>query len=97
MDEYFIDVNFMRDASRKKIHRYCRNLKRALYEELHLVCSVGVARSKTYAKLASGLQKPDGLTILFDREDEKTLITRWPWMRYGALATAGTENSKNKD
>ena len=74
MDEYFIDINFMVDASREQIHAYCSQLKQRLYEELHLVCSVGVARSKTYAKLASDLQKPKGLTIIFDEEDEQQYI-----------------------
>ncbi len=69
MDEYFIDVNFMVDARREEIRRYCMDLKRRLYEELHLVCSIGIARSKTYAKLASDLQKPNGLVIIFDEED----------------------------
>lgn len=69
MDEYFIDVNFMVDASREEMHKYCKELKHQLYEELHLVCSVGIARSKTYAKLASDLQKPNGLAIIYDDDD----------------------------
>jgi len=74
MDEYFIDVNFMVDAPRQEITQYCIKLKERLYEELHLVCSVGVARSKTYAKLASDLQKPNGLAIIFDKQDEQQRI-----------------------
>lgn len=74
MDEYFIDLNFLKDDSRAHIRDYCRALKQRLYQELHLVCSVGVARSKTYAKLASDLQKPDGLAVIYDEEDARQRI-----------------------
>jgi len=74
MDEYFIDINFLKDASRKAIRNYGKKLKQRLYDELHLVCSVGIARSKTYAKLASDLQKPDGLVVIYDKKDARKLI-----------------------
>ncbi|MHC4251638.1 MAG: DNA polymerase IV [Planctomycetota bacterium] len=39
-------------------------VKRSIREELGLTCSVGVAATKLVAKVASDLQKPDGLTVV---------------------------------
>ncbi len=41
-----------------------RSIKVAIFAELGLPCSVGIAPNKLLAKLASGLQKPNGLTLL---------------------------------
>ncbi|SMO78796.1 DNA polymerase Y family protein [Fodinibius sediminis] len=78
MDEYFIDINFLKDASRAVLEDYAHRLKHKLYDELHLVCSIGIARSKTYAKLASDLRKPRGITIVYDEEDAAELIYPLP-------------------
>jgi DNA polymerase-4 len=50
-----------------------KELKRKMKEALDLTCSVGIAPSKLIAKMASGENKPDGLTIL-DREDFRRLF-----------------------
>jgi DNA polymerase-4 len=39
-------------------------IKSRLRDELGLVCSIGIAPNKTIAKIASDLQKPDGLVIV---------------------------------
>ncbi len=41
-----------------------RQLKAEMRSELKLVCSVGLAPNKLLAKIASDLDKPDGLTVL---------------------------------
>lgn len=69
MDEYFMDITHIRKHGRAAILDFVRRLKRAIYDELGLVCSVGVALSKTYAKLASGLRKPDGIMLLLSQDD----------------------------
>ncbi|MCP4566398.1 MAG: DNA polymerase IV [FCB group bacterium] len=47
-------------------------LKQEIRDQLQLSCSVGIAPSKYLAKLASGLNKPDGLTVL-DRDEFKRI------------------------
>lgn len=74
MDEYFIDINFLKESSRDELEKYASALKNKLYNELHLVCSIGIARSKTYAKLASDLKKPAGISIIYDQEDAEKRI-----------------------
>ena len=41
-----------------------RQIKQAVREEVRLTISVGVARTKLVAKIASDLQKPDGLVVV---------------------------------
>lgn len=46
--------------------RIAMEMKRAVYEEVgeHLRCSVGLAPNVLLAKVACGMQKPDGLTVI---------------------------------
>lgn len=69
MDEYFMDVSFLMKRSRVEIEAFAKKLKSQIYDELGLVCSVGIARSKTYSKLASDLQKPSGLSLILTPDD----------------------------
>jgi len=41
-----------------------RELKRRMTDETRLTCSVGIAPNKLLAKIASDLEKPDGLSVL---------------------------------
>ncbi|GAA5521145.1 DNA polymerase IV [Aliifodinibius salicampi] len=76
MDEYFLDLNFMKDKDRTEIKEYGEQLQEVLYRETGLVCSVGISYSKTYSKLASELHKPKGLTLVLNSQDAQD--TLWP-------------------
>lgn len=78
MDEYFIELTFMKDKSRKDIEAYARRLQRDIYDATGLVGSIGIARSKTYSKLSSSLHKPKGVTSILTDEDEKARIHPLP-------------------
>ena len=66
-DEAFLDVTGARylfgDGP-----EIARSIKAAVLEETGLTCSVGVASNMFLAKIASDLNKPDGLTIVPDSE-----------------------------
>ncbi len=69
MDEYFLDINFLKNKSRQEIEQYGKDLRNLIYQEIGLVCSIGISYSKTYSKLASDINKPDGLTLILDNEE----------------------------
>ncbi len=71
MDEYFLDINFLKGEPRRKIEAYCSELQNLIFQETGLVCSLGVSFSKTYSKLASDLQKPRGITLVLSRPEAK--------------------------
>jgi DNA polymerase-4 len=50
-------------------------IKRSIREETGLTCSIGAAQNKRLAKIASDLDKPDGLTIIGADDLERKI---WP-------------------
>ncbi|MGE0310962.1 MAG: DNA polymerase IV [Lautropia sp.] len=60
IDEVYVDLGAMREDSAT----LGRRLKDAIREATGLGCSVGIAPNKLLAKIASDLDKPDGLTVI---------------------------------
>jgi DNA polymerase-4 len=63
LDEAFLDVTASIALFGTPID-IARAIKRRILEETSLTASVGVAQNKLVAKIASDLDKPDGLTVL---------------------------------
>jgi DNA polymerase IV len=63
IDEAFLDVTGCLSlfGSPEEISR---QIKQRIREQFGLTCSVGIAPNKLLAKLASDMQKPDGLTVI---------------------------------
>lgn len=63
IDEAYVDI-----SGCGRLHGSCRNIameiKQTIYERTGLTCSIGVAPIKFLAKIASDMNKPDGLTII---------------------------------
>lgn len=78
MDEYFMDVSFLLEKSSNEITAFAKRLQTSIFEATNLYGSVGLARSKTYAKLASSLNKPRGITSILNDEDERAYIHPLP-------------------
>lgn len=66
VDEAFLDVT----GSLKLFPNVAEDIRATIFEELTLTASVGVAPNKFLAKLASDMDKPDGLTRLPESEAE---------------------------
>ena len=82
IDEIYIDLtDVVADASgaaafdRAAITRVAQAIKAAVRDATTLSCSIGIAPNKLLAKIASDLEKPDGLVIL-DADDVASRI--WP-------------------
>jgi DNA polymerase-4 len=71
IDEAYLDITDIDDTS----ENIARRIKIGIREKTGLTCSIGIAPNKLLAKIASDMQKPDGLTILME-EDIKDKI--WP-------------------
>ena len=63
MDEAYLDVTDVVEG-RLSAEDIARGLKNRVLTELGLTISVGVATSKSIAKIASDMDKPDGLTVV---------------------------------
>ncbi len=71
IDEAYGDLSFA--ASYEAAEGLCRRLKDAIRAEAQLTASVGIGPNKLIAKIASGLHKPDGLTVVHGNEAESFL------------------------
>ena len=69
VDEAFLDVSGAMRKWKDPV-RLAEAMKSTIREKLKLSSSVGVAPNKFLAKLASDLQKPDGLTVTPEAPDE---------------------------
>jgi DNA polymerase-4 len=74
IDEAFMDVSgcghLFGDST-----EIARKLKDRIKDEVGVLCSVGVGPNKLLAKMAAGMQKPDGLTVL---DLNEVPVKMWP-------------------
>jgi DNA polymerase IV len=71
IDEAYLDLSILSDTNEEIVKR----IKTGIQETTSLTCSIGIAPNKLLAKIASDMQKPDGLTILTEG-DISTKV--WP-------------------
>jgi DNA polymerase-4 len=71
IDEAYLDITALAGSSED----IAREIKRRIRDDTGLTCSIGIAPNKLLAKMASELQKPDGLTILAASDLEARI---WP-------------------
>ena len=72
LDEAYLDVTTAVSEGRQPA-AIAAELKRRVKHELGLTISVGVATSKSVAKIASDMDKPDGLTVVAPGEERAFL------------------------
>jgi DNA polymerase IV (DinB-like DNA polymerase) len=64
IEEGYLEVTDRCRGDYTRATALAREVKDAIRIEHQLTCSIGVAPSKAVAKIASGFQKPDGLTVV---------------------------------
>lgn len=73
IDEAFLDISEVKQSP----DVLAGEIKKKIYEITGLTCSIGIAKNKLLAKIASDMQKPDGLTII-QEEDIEGCIWKLP-------------------
>jgi DNA polymerase IV len=71
IDEAYLDISDIWGSSES----IAQKIKKGIMMQTGLTCSIGIAPNKLLAKIASDMQKPDGLTILTE-DDVRDKI--WP-------------------
>ena len=71
IDEAFLDISQIDKPSEE----IAKEIKTKIKQETGLTCSIGIAPNKLLAKIASDMQKPDGLTIIPESDIEGRI---WP-------------------
>ena len=71
IDEAFLDISTIDRPSGE----IAREIKKRIKDETGLTCSIGIAPNKLLAKMASDMQKPDGLTIIMEDDIQSRI---WP-------------------
>jgi DNA polymerase-4 len=71
IDEAYLDVSGKADSNEVIAER----IKNGIYQKTGLTCSIGIAPNKLLAKIASDMQKPDGLTMLTENDIASRI---WP-------------------
>jgi DNA polymerase-4 len=71
IDEAFLDISDIEGTPEE----ISGKIKRMILHETGLTCSIGIGPNKLLAKIASDMQKPDGLTIINEGDIEARI---WP-------------------
>jgi DNA polymerase IV (DinB-like DNA polymerase) len=72
LDEAFLDVS-SRVENVEQAKELALQIKKEIYEKEGLTCSIGIGPNKLIAKIASDMQKPNGLTVI-EEKDVKTFL-----------------------
>src|SRR2546428_8434534 len=63
IEEGYLDVTLRSGGNFSRAHELAREIKAAIRKQHRLSCSIGIAPTKTVAKIASDFAKPDGLAV----------------------------------
>jgi DNA polymerase-4 len=94
IDEAFLDVRGLRRISGSPTEIAVR-LRREVREQIGLPITVGVARTKFLAKVASGVAKPDGL-LLVPPDDELAFLHPLPVERLWGVGPVTAKNLRDR-
>lgn len=67
IDEAFVELTGTEGHWKTPLEA-AHTIKKRIKEEIGILCSIGIGPSKVVAKMASNLQKPDGLTLLTEQD-----------------------------
>ncbi len=75
VDEIYIDFTDVPGGQREGGKSLARLIQKTITDHTGLTCSIGVAPNKLLAKMASELNKPNGISILYEHDLQRNI---WP-------------------
>lgn len=75
IDEFYFDLSFA--SNFKKAETICKKIKADIKKEEKVTCSVGIAPNKLISKIAAGINKPDGM-LLVEEKNIQTFLNPLP-------------------
>jgi len=77
IDEAFLDVSKKAKNDFKEAKKIAERIKQEIKKKERLTCSAGIGTNKLVAKMASGFQKPDSLTLV-EEKDARRFLEQFP-------------------
>ena len=71
IDEFYFDLSFAKTF--KKAEAICVKIKKEIKKEERITCSVGIGPNKLVAKIAAGINKPDGMLLVAEKDVQSFL------------------------
>ncbi|HCT30624.1 MAG TPA: DNA polymerase IV [Bacteroidales bacterium] len=93
LDEAYLDVTCDKQNIGSAIE-IAKQIRQAIKDELHLTASAGVSINKFIAKVASDMQKPDGLTFIAPSKVE-SFIEKLPVEKFFGVGKVTAEKMKS--
>ena len=93
LDEAYLDVTHDKQNIGSAIE-IAKQIRQTIKDELHLTASAGVSVNKFVAKVASDLQKPDGITFIGPSK-VRTFIENLPVEKFFGVGKVTAEKMKN--
>ncbi|MGU3434119.1 DNA polymerase IV [Actinomycetes bacterium M1A6_2h] len=90
LDEAFGEPAELAGADADAVERFCEGLRATVLEASGLVASIGAGSGKQIAKIASGLAKPDGITVV-TRDSQAELLETLPVRKLWGIGPVAEE------
>lgn len=74
VDECYVDFTKITNSDFDDAKIFANSLQKNIKDQINLTCSIGVGPNKLISKIASGINKPNGITVV-SREDAKNFIS----------------------
>ena len=74
VDECYMDFTKITNSDFDDARIFAASLQKNIKDQIKLTCSIGVGPNKLIAKIASGINKPNGITVVI-QEDAKRFIS----------------------
>ncbi|NKS87665.1 DNA polymerase IV [Rhodococcus hoagii] len=93
MDEAFGEPAELAGVGNAEVERYCEELRALVLAETGLVASIGAGAGKQVAKIASGLAKPNGVTVV-SPDVQQQLMSALPVRKLWGVGPVAEEKLK---